>query len=193
VPTANALPRGKRPAATRSTTTIVLAIFGLRAAGVTVGDGGATIIATLTAATACTATPHVQLQIATRLRKTLPWVQSVRFAVAGTTGGLLGAYLRDHCAGLTLPAGHGRAVLTQRGNGFMTTTPFVIRSKRWTIEYVNRGSFLEIIPVKGPVPTSGAATLTKIGSGRKVERGPGRFRLQINGMGDWEVRVRNGA
>jgi hypothetical protein len=84
-------------------------------------------------------------------------------------------------------------VLTLDGSHQATTRSFTVRSKRWTIEYVNGGSFLQVIPMKGDLPTAGAFSVSKRGSGRHVVAGAGTFRLSIGGTGTWVVRVRDGA
>lgn len=82
-------------------------------------------------------------------------------------------------------------VLSASGWGIATTESFTVHSRRWTIDYLNVGRFLEILPLRGSFPTAGAITATKRGAGSKVMTGAGTFRLKVGSTGQWTIRVRD--
>jgi hypothetical protein len=119
-------------------------------------------------------------------------VRSVAITVAGS-GQSVSAYASGHCSDLGLPTGgKGRVVLTRRGTGDATISAFTVRSRRWTIEYVNGGQRLTVFATKGRYPT-GTPLSTQSRSGRQVQTGAGRFGLHVTGTGGWVIRVRDGA
>lgn len=186
-----AVPPEKRKAVAEKTARIVLTIFGYRNADVSATRDGTRVAARIAASEACEGSAG-ESRIAARIRKAAPFVRTVE-VTAGGNGQSLSGYVRSRCAPLRLPGGTGRVVLTKKGSGPTTTKTFRVRSRRWTIEYANGGSFLQVLPMKDSLPTLGVVSVTERGAGRKVQKGAGRYSLQINGMGRWAVRVRDGA
>ena len=168
-------------------------LFGLQAQTLSATPNGDTIKATIPAADACSTGPDVQRKVAARIRQAVPFVRTVQITVGGT-GKSLDDYSRTSCSGLGLPAGgKGRVLLTLRGSSFKTTQSFTVHARRWTVEYVNGGKFLQLFPIKGGLPTTGAFTATARGAGRHVFTGAGTYTLRIGSLGSWVVRVRDGA
>jgi hypothetical protein len=184
-------PRRRRQLAMR-TTRALLTQNGLRPSKVTVTSDGAVVTATVPARAACTATPATEQRMATAIRRSLPWVRRTRFVV-GDSGQRLASYVRAQCRPVALPPGRGRVLMTQRGAGVANTRVFTTRSRRWTVQYVNRGTILHVLVMKGRSPLHTPVMATKPGAGRGVVTGAGRFRLRIAGAGEWVVRVRDGA
>jgi hypothetical protein len=184
------VPPSKRASVARNTARLVLGIFGLRASSLSASADGTTVRADVAAGSACAIKTGTGQSATARLQKVLPYVQSFQITVAGQP---LGQYLQRNCRRGTLPGGKGAVVLTQSGSGFSTTRSFTVRSSRWTVEYVNSGSFFQVFPFKGSLPRRGAFALRQRGSGRHILTGKGTFRLKIGAIGDWTVRVRDGA
>ena len=178
--------------AARKTTLIVLGLYGMRAQTVSATRSGDGVHAAVGIADACPVDPTVEAQVVARIRKAVTFVHSVSITVAGT-GQTLSAYARSSCAAPRLPGGPGRIVLTQTGSGSVTTNTFTIHSARWSIDYVNAGRLLAVLPLKGGVPTIGAFSVTKHGAGQHLVQGAGTYDLQVTGVGTWIVRVRDGA
>jgi hypothetical protein len=186
------VPAAKRLRLASSTAEIVLRVFGFRSPTVSVGPNGSAIHAIVAADQACSNDAQVETRIVSRLRQTLAFVDTVSITVAGS-GRSLAEYVRRSCAGAGLNAGPGRVVLTQKGASFATTRSFTVHSPRWTIDYINNGAFLQVLPMKGRLPTAGAFTTVSRGRGRHVIRGAGTFTLRIGGESTWTVRVRDAA
>jgi hypothetical protein len=191
----NRMPASKRAALVQGLATTVFSGFGFSNATLHVASGGNVIQAAVPAADACSATANTDSLIAGRIRQSLPFVQSVQISV-GNTGIPLSKYLSDNCANENLPGGRGPVVLTQRaqpGTTFGSTRQFTVHSSRWTVEYVNPGKVLQILPMRGSAITTGVFTVAKRGAGRRVMTGAGTYTLRIAGLGAWVVRVRDGA
>jgi hypothetical protein len=186
------LPAGKREQLVGSVVRTTFRAFGLRPPQVTVTQSGAAVQAGVSASDACTSPPGIEGRVGAAIREAVPIVTSVRIIVSGT-GQSLAGYARGQCSGNGLPAGgRGPVVLTLRGSGYVDTRSFTVRSRRWTIEFVNGGQSLGIFPLKGETPTAGAFSTSKP-SGRHVMRGAGRFTLRITGTSAWVIRVRDGS
>lgn len=187
------LPLARRLALVSHATRLTFDHLGLRDLRVRTSRGGRSVTAILTAAQACRATPRTAQLVTQKLRVNMPYVASLRIVV-GEDAQPLDEYVRRHCRTAALPAsGPGRVVLTRTGSGIATTTPFTVRSKRWTIEYVNHARFLQVIPLKGGSIADVGVTAGKRGFGRQAVSGPGRYRLKVASAGEWTVRVRDGA
>ena len=187
------IPVSKRAGVAKGVAATTFQVFGLQAQTVSASPNGDTVRATIPAGDACSTSPGVQGKVTARIRQAAPFVRTVQITVGGT-GKALDAYVRTSCHGLGLPAGgKGPILLTLQGTNFRTTKSFTVRSRHWTVEYVNGGKFLQIFPIKGGRPTTGAFTATKRGSGRHVFAGAGTYTLRIGGLGSWTIRVRDGA
>jgi hypothetical protein len=186
------LPESQRARIVEQTAGITFKVFGFERAAVTVTPKGDGVRAVVPAGDACASASDTEGRIAARIRQAVPVVQSVHITV-GASGRSLSEYVRQHCAGLGLPGGSGRVVITEQGSGLATTRSFTIHSRHWTVEYVNRGSFLQVLPMKSGAPTVGAFGVSRRGAGRRVVTGAGRFQLRVGGSGDWLVRVRDAA
>lgn len=187
------LPAGDRRSIARAEAAIVLRGFGFSAPTLRVSPDGSQIQASVRAADACSAASGTEGSVAARIRLFASFVRSVRITVA-PTGTSLAQYVSRNCGGADLPNGHGPILLTQRGSNFGTTKSFTVRSSRWTVEYVNQGKFLLVIPLKGATAANGGTfKVSKPGSGRHLMTGAGTLRLRIGGTGAWVVRVRDGA
>jgi hypothetical protein len=168
-------------------------MFGFHSVALSVTPNGDGIRAAVATAGVCSSSPDVEGRIAARIRQAAAFVRSVQITV-GRTGRSLSQYVRSSCGGLGLPAGgNGRILLTLRGSSFTTTKSFTVRSRRWTVEYVNGGTFLQVFPTEEDRPVPGSFTVTKRGPGKHVMKGAGTYRLKVGGMGSWVVRVRDGA
>ena len=189
---AAAVPESQRARVAKKTAALTFKILGFHPAQLTVTPTGDAVRATVTASDACSNDPGSEGTITTRIRQALPFVRSVRITVV-PSGQPLAQYVRAGCRQLGLPGGRGPVVLTLRGSNFADTKPFTVHSRRWTVEYVNSGSFLQVFPLKGDEPGPGAFTVSKRKAGRQVMTGAGTYRLRIGAMGGWVVRVRDGA
>jgi hypothetical protein len=185
------LPSEKRARMAHDTAALVFRLFGVTAQNVDVTSNGEAIRATVSASDACFSTPDVENRIRARVQRVLPFVKSVEAVVSGT-GQTLSNYPHSRCPSPGLPGGKGRVVLDQRGTGIVTTRTFVVRSRRWSVDYASGGKFLQIMPTKGSAATD-AFTVSKPGSGRRTFSGAGTFRLRITSLAGWAVRVRDGA
>jgi hypothetical protein len=188
------LPPNKRAGVVRGVATNVFSVFGFSKPTLKVAPDGAGVEATVSSNDACSATADTERRIAARIRQAVSFVRSVQIVVGGS-GVSLSDYVGRHCAGLGLPGGRGRVVLTQRaqpGAPLSATRAFTVHSSRWTVEYLST-QFLQVIPMKGRVPTRGIFVVRKRAAGRRIMSGAGTYRLRIIGTGAWTVRVRDGA
>ena len=184
------LPVSKRDRIVGQVVRAVVARFGFTSASVaTTGPGRVRV--SIPAGTACGATPNTQEHLSATVRKGVPWVDSLQ-VVVGSSGRSLSEYVRSNCKSSSPPAGSGPVVLTEDGVGLATTRTFQIKSPRWSIEYVNVGTRLQILPLKNGAPI-GSIGIARRGRGRRMVKGSGRFSLQIGSAGEWMVRVRDGA
>jgi hypothetical protein len=186
------LPASKRVRTIDAAASLVLKLYGFEGADVTVTPTGDAVRAVVPAGGACTSTASTEGRIAAQIRRAVPIVQSVQITVGGT-GASLSQYVHRSCQSGGLPLGSGPVVLTQQGSRFATTRSFTVHSRRWTIDYVNGGDFLQVLPMRGDLPTIGAFTVTKRTAGKRVLTGAGTFRLRVGGSGDWTIRVRDSA
>lgn len=185
------LPLDKRSRVVGKVARQVLQLLGFQSR-VTVLSGGNVVRVAIKPGEACTSTSTTQTRVASRIRQAAPTVKSVQVMVAGTTESLA-TYVRRHCSGSGLPdGGSGRIVFTRRGSGSVTTPAFTVDSARWTVEYVNRGKALAVLPMKGSNLFPGGFSTFKR-TGRRFVRGAGTYRLRITGVDEWVVRVRDGA
>jgi hypothetical protein len=184
-------PPSKRVGIVRTVTRMVLSRFGFSPT-VTVASSGTAVRAALSRQEACTATSRTEGRLVSALRDGLPWLDSARIVV-DRTGQPLSQYVRAHCRPVTLPKGNGPVRLLKSGTYLAKTGSFTIHSDRWTVEYINGGSYLQVVVLKSGVPSSAGVQVTKRGPGRRVFRGAGKVALQIAGSGEWIVRVRDGA
>ncbi len=185
------LPRSKRAGVTRGMARATLLRFGFADPRVTVTSSGSTVAATIGKRDACTATRETSSRLAETLRQQIPWLRSVEIVVS-PSGSPLSEYVRRHCKPAALPRGNGRVVLTATGASLKTTRSFTVRSRRWSVEYFNGGRHLIGFVLKGAGQSGDSFRTTKRGPGRHVFTGAGTFKLQIAGVGEWTVRVRDG-
>jgi hypothetical protein len=185
------LPKPKRLRALRQRLRPILENAGIAGATVALSSDRKTLTLTVPASQACDATTTDEGRLAEGVREVLPFVRDVRILVAGGTP--LEDYAASHCERPALPPGRGRVVLEQSGFGSTTSKAFRIRSERWAVEYAQQSDFFSIFVAKGASGQRyerGTVISQSPGSGRKTYKGPGTFRLEINGSGDWTVRVR---
>lgn len=187
------LPGRSRAGLARGIVPGVLKLLGFKKARVRVSPSGDAITVIIARAEACTAGPSDEARIAKRIKEPpLSFVRTVRVTVEGS-GRRLTDYVAAHCKPRTIPRGRGKVVYEQSGSGIVRTEPFKIRAKRWTIEFENLGSFFQVFVYKGRKLQMTVISETRRGAGKKTFKGPGRFKLNISGSGDWTVRVRDGA
>lgn len=185
------LPRKHRARYVKRFAKIIVAASDLEGGKVDVSYGGVAVRVALPAKVACRAEPNEGDRILRSLKRVVPYPRSVTVSVAGSSQPLP-AYLASSCKRRELPGGQGRTVLRLSGSGVQQTKPFTIRSKRWTIEYVSKGSFFSIFVRKGRRPQRAVTSEETSQSGKETYRGPGKFTLQIAGTRPWTVRVRDG-
>jgi hypothetical protein len=189
---AKRLPPRRRVRLATQVTEAVMNRYGFRSARASATGGGWGVRVTIPAGEACTAQARDERVLVDAVRDGVPWLRSVQ-VVAGEGGQPLSSYVRRSCRPLTLPGGRGPVVLTQRGSSLQRTKLFTIRSRRWTIEYVNLSGFLRVHLGKDGAPTGTQFYTAKRGVGRWVASGPGRFGLNVTSLGPWTIRVRDGA
>lgn len=164
---------------------------GITGSVITLSADRRTLTITVPVHRACRATTTDQRRITRSVREVLPFIERVVTVVQG--GQSLASYVASNCDRAQLPTGQGQVVFEKSGYGSFRSKPLRIRSKRWTIEYAHQGSFFSVFVARG---ASGdryepeTVISQRPGSGRKRYKGPGTFRLNINGSGDWTVRVR---
>lgn len=185
------LPRKHRARYVKRFAKIIVAASDLGGGKVDVSYGGVAVRVALPAKVACRAEPNEGDRILRALKKVVPYPRSVTVSVAGSSQPLP-TYLASTCKESELPGGQGRTVLRLSGSGVQQTKQFTIRSKRWTIEYVSKGSFFSIFARKGRRPQRAVTSEETSQSGKETYRGPGKFTLQIAGTRPWTVRVRDG-
>jgi hypothetical protein len=185
------LPKGEVAQAVSQVTRAVLARYGFVAPQVTVRPAADGVQARLGTDQACTATAGTEAKLTSVLRKGVPWLRSVQIVV-GATNQSLSRYVRGHCRPVSLPTGSGTAVLTKQGSAWETTETFTVHSSRWSVDFINEGSMLDVVVVKGGVSTGSRFRAVGRGAGKRVLAGAGRISLRVAGTGDWVVRVRDG-
>jgi hypothetical protein len=185
------LPRKKRDAHVRSTTRAVFAGFGFNRVNVVLTSDGEGVRATVGRDQACRARAQTESNLAKAMRAVIPWLGSTHVAV--TPGGQrLARYVQSQCRAPSLPGGTGPVVYTGQGIWRGTTRRFRVRSRRWTVEYLNGGHTLHMIVLRNGRPSNASLDSGRRGPGRRTFSGPGTFSLQIASSGEWLVRVRDG-
>lgn len=141
---------------------------------------------------ACVARPEDDAAIAEQMKAGVPTLKSVRVEVAGT-GQTLAAYTGAHCKRPELPEGKGEVVMVHNGHGQTNTRPFTVNSKKWVIEYDNRGPTMSIFIYRNGKAQDEFVAAQRPGVGRQViTLGPGKYKLSVSGAASWTVRVRDG-
>ncbi len=179
-------------AAVRQAVTDTLAAVGYEGAKVEVADGGSTVSVGVRAAQACDPDALTGARLVERIRSGLPEVRTVRVTVRGS-GQSLSDYRRARCA--PEPGGEdqdGGVVYSKRGSGTFTTPTFTITASTWTVTYRNTGDFFQAFVIKDGKVQPFVLEGSRRGTGTESFRGPGRFRLKINGDDGWSVSVRDG-
>ena len=169
----------------------VLKTYGLsvRRATITLSDDRRTVTISVPASQACRASTTDPERFTGVVRDAFPFVNVVRVVVDGDQE--LADYAASNCNRKTLPpSGGGRVVFERSGYGNFDTKPVRIRSKRWVIEYAHQGDFFSVFVSKGGEYDPKVISDRRPSSARKSYKGPGTFKLNINGSGDWTVRVR---
>jgi hypothetical protein len=184
------LPSGQRTNFIKTTVQTLLQGAGLQVLSVTVSPKGDTVNATVGASSACAAGHDATTQVIPRLRTALPGVRAVNVTVGGT-GKSLASFVSS-CPALRPPGGPGRVVLAQAGRSVSVTRQFTVRSRHWTVAYVNGSGSLQIVPLKGSKPVGQPFTVSSAGAGTHAFRGSGTFKLRIGTFGSWQVQVRDG-
>jgi hypothetical protein len=188
-------------AAVRTAVTDTLASIGYAGAKVEVVDGGRIVNVGVRRSQACDRDAPAGDSLVRRIRAGLPEIQTVRVTVSGS-GQSLSEYRRSRCG--TAPprtggdgdeddAATGRVVYTKRGSGPFTTPAFTITGRTWTVAYRNESDFFQAFVVKDGKIQPFVLNSDRRGSGSESFRGPGRFKLKINGAEGWSVSVRDGA
>jgi hypothetical protein len=94
-----------------------------------------------------------------------------------------------------MPNGAGRVVLSHSAvGGPWTSKRFVIKAKRWALEWVNESTSMAVViaPLGGK---SKGKYFKPVGSqkreaGRYEYRGTGKFAIKASGSGGWSLRVK---
>lgn len=171
----------------RKAAPVVLTVAGFPHVRVQIVPPAEAIKITIARADACNGRLGDEKRMVLQLKHQLAFLREVTVVVAGT-GQSLSVYVGMRCKVLELPPTKGRIVFAKTGTGFLTTEPFTIRSKRWTIDYKNSGTYFNAFVVKNDKVQQRPISSRKRNVGSMTFRGPGTFRLQIAGS-DWEVRV----
>jgi hypothetical protein len=186
------LPVKYRARAVRHYVRVVLSALDLKSASVLVPRGGASFKVTLTEKLACRAHPDEAERILKGVQDAVPYPRTATVVVATATGEVpISVFGSGDCEPLEPPAGTGRVVFRASGErGSETTKPFRITTKRWTVEYANRGTYFQVWAFKGKKGQPNPIGRRSPGSGKQVYKGPGTFTLNISSLGDWVVRIR---
>lgn len=167
----------------------VLLGLDFRGARVRASARGTVAEVVLLASQGCRAHRDEGHRILAAARDMVPYLRTVTVTVGDDA---IATYQARECKPIELPPGAGQEVLTQNGSGADQTKEFTIRSDRWTVEWVNRGTFFQVWALKGDEAEEGPIVANTPGSGSRSFRGPGTFRLAVSGSGDWTVQVREG-
>ena len=185
------MPPAKRAALSRKVARAVMSRYGFLSAKLTVTSSGKGVRASIGRSEACTATSRTEAAVASTLREAAPWLESIE--IVARTGEPLSQYMAGRCRAAALPGGRGRTVLRRRGTRMATIGTFTVRSRRWAIDYVNGGSALSVFVLRNGGPTELSVRSTRRGPGRAIFTKPGTYKLRIFAVGEWTVRVRDGA
>lgn len=171
-------------------TTTLLKVLGFDGARVEIGSDGRNVGVVFSAKQACTASPKDETRISERVRESLFFVRSVTVTVEGS-GRTLARYIASSCKRKAIPKGKGKVVFERSGHGFEKSKSFRIRGKTWTIEFENNGKVLQVFLYKDGQLSSAPIQSNRREVGKKTLRGPGTFRFDISGSGDWTIRARD--
>lgn len=163
--------------------------MGLKGARATLSADRRTLTVVVPEASVCEADSTDEAFLARAVKDVLPFVRTIIARVTGGEG--LSAYAAAHCSAPTPPSGSGEVVFEKTGQGQLETGPIRIRSKRWAIEWAHKGGTFVVFVMKGG-EMDPRAIGSQRDSGRKRYKGPGTFKLNITGDGEWTVRVRDG-
>jgi hypothetical protein len=183
------LPRGKRDSYVRSSALVVLAGFGFEGKRVVFDAAGTGVRAAIPRGQACSARAETEGNVAKVMRSSIPWLTYMQVVVE-PGGQRLSQYVRANCRAPALPSGRGEVLLSTQGVGPGKTRQFRVRSRRWTVEYLNGGRSLHMLVLRDGYATGASLDATRRGPGRRTFSGPGTFSLQIASTGEWVVRVR---
>jgi hypothetical protein len=172
----------------RKLTQTAFSFAGLKGATLVVAPDGKRVDVSIPPTQACSDRLASPAAVERVIRGTVQGLAQVRVMVERTSQSLA-AYAATHCKSLSPPSLPGNVLLSQNGTGQATTRAFHVTSSRWTLAYNSAGNFFQVFAFKGKAPEKDAIALTKSGQGRHTFHGPGTFKLQIAGAGDWAIRV----
>ena len=93
---------------------------------------------------------------------------------------------------ILIPATAEEVIKEYSGNGWLTTEPLTVPDN-WVVQWDYKGPYLQIlINSKDSVPLGYAAQQTGPGSGSAVQPEGGTYILDINGAGEWKVKILKG-
>jgi hypothetical protein len=164
-----------------------LAVLGLEGSTGTLSADLRTLTVVVPRSRACKASTTDTSPLEEGVRRTLIYVKRVVVIVEG--GQSLPDYVAANCKRATVPTTRGRVVWEKSGFGVTDSPTLRIRSKRWVVSYASSGDYFSVFVRKGKKYLSNPITATEAESGRQTYKGPGRFKLDINGSGDWTVKV----
>jgi hypothetical protein len=177
--------------AVRDLTDAVLAETGLRAASFSVTGDGRIVSIDVPRRAACTLTSGEPAQIERRIDGASQIVDRVTLQIHGWKPAA-DSYLRRHCRKTAASPGAGKVVYSAERSGVFGTRSFRVRSDRWTIEYDNASTVLQVFVYKRGKLRSVPVNVKVRGGGKRVLDGAGRYTLRIASTGKWRVRVRDG-
>jgi hypothetical protein len=177
--------------AVRRAVSDTLAGLGYAGAKVDVSGGGSVVDVGVRRSQACSRTAPIGDRLVARIREGHPGMHTVRVTVTGT-GLALTAYRRARCA-TAAPAGDGAVVYSKSGTGPLTTPPFTIAARTWTVTYRNDSDFFQASVLKGGRLQPFVLSSTHRGTGTATFHGPGSFQLKVTAGDAWSVSVRDGA
>lgn len=185
-------PIARRATLAKAAAQVALLQVGFTDATIHIDRSGRIVTIVIPASSACAAQPGDERKLRDAVRRAASFVAQVSVVVSGARQSL-SSYLATRCRNSLSSSGGGKVVYERSARGVVNAPTFKIRSRRWTVDFSNSGSFLAVFVVKNgkiqgqPIVAKGHKT----GSGTFA--GPGRFSLRISGSGTWTVHVRDGA
>ena len=86
----------------------------------------------------------------------------------------------------------GEVIKEYSGNGMLETEAITVPDN-WVVEWDYKGPYMQIlVSSEDDVPLGYAGQQSGSGSGSQVQPEGGTYKLTINGVGDWKVKILKG-